>query len=275
MKTFLRYLPFLREIHRSPVDSPHKGQWRGALMFSLICACIIAWAENWDAGDLRRNRVYYENQGVSWTSHLYNGILVRWCLCFESPHKWFFIATHHIYPHISAYIQLYGWYAKIFNSTFSSTITSLSASQNNILVRARATYYLWLSKVLANERIRYITYYVSFQRLRPCSAINRNWPWSSDENHKVCQVTRYDQWRYALSVFTVNQECVLVAKPRISSSIIVVLGNRFSIKYDNGRPTLYPINTHKNQILLCLSWLTPSNNNTIDPSGRDIWVKCQ
>ena len=25
-------------IHRSPVDSPHKGQWRGALMFSMICA---------------------------------------------------------------------------------------------------------------------------------------------------------------------------------------------------------------------------------------------
>ena len=25
--------------HRSPVNSPHKGQWRGALMFSLICAC--------------------------------------------------------------------------------------------------------------------------------------------------------------------------------------------------------------------------------------------
>ena len=23
---------------RSPVNSPHKGQWRGALMFSLICA---------------------------------------------------------------------------------------------------------------------------------------------------------------------------------------------------------------------------------------------
>ena len=34
---FPRYWPFMREIHRSPVNSPHKGQWRGALMFSLIC----------------------------------------------------------------------------------------------------------------------------------------------------------------------------------------------------------------------------------------------
>ena len=29
---------FVRGIHRCPVNSPHKGQWRGALMFSLICA---------------------------------------------------------------------------------------------------------------------------------------------------------------------------------------------------------------------------------------------
>ena len=36
-KHFPRYWPFVRGIHRSPVNSPHKGQWRGALMFSLIC----------------------------------------------------------------------------------------------------------------------------------------------------------------------------------------------------------------------------------------------
>ena len=37
-KHFPRYWPFVRVIHRSPVNSPHKGQWRGALMSSLICA---------------------------------------------------------------------------------------------------------------------------------------------------------------------------------------------------------------------------------------------
>ena len=35
---FPRYWPFMRGIHRSPVNSPHKGQWHGALMFTLICA---------------------------------------------------------------------------------------------------------------------------------------------------------------------------------------------------------------------------------------------
>ena len=33
-----RYWPFMRGIHRSPVDSPHKGQWRGALVHFFICA---------------------------------------------------------------------------------------------------------------------------------------------------------------------------------------------------------------------------------------------
>ena len=37
-KYFPRYWPFVRGIHRSPVNSPHKGQWRGAFMFPLICA---------------------------------------------------------------------------------------------------------------------------------------------------------------------------------------------------------------------------------------------
>ena len=54
-----RYWPFVRGIHRSPVNSPHKGQWRGALMFSLIYVWINAWAKNRYAGDLRRHQVHY------------------------------------------------------------------------------------------------------------------------------------------------------------------------------------------------------------------------
>ena len=37
-KHFPRYWTFERGIHLPPVHSPHKGQWRGALMFSLISA---------------------------------------------------------------------------------------------------------------------------------------------------------------------------------------------------------------------------------------------
>ena len=58
-KHFPRYWPFVWEIHRSPVNSPHKGQWRGALMFSLICVWINGWVNNREAGDLRRYRAHY------------------------------------------------------------------------------------------------------------------------------------------------------------------------------------------------------------------------
>ena len=47
-------------INWHPVDSPHKGQWREALMCSLIWVVTIGSANNRDAGDLRRHRVHYD-----------------------------------------------------------------------------------------------------------------------------------------------------------------------------------------------------------------------
>ena len=38
----------------------HKGQWRGALMLSLICVWINAWVNNGEACDLRRHRAHYD-----------------------------------------------------------------------------------------------------------------------------------------------------------------------------------------------------------------------
>ena len=59
-KHFSRYWPFVRGIHRSPVNSPHKGQWRRDLMFSLIYAWMNSWVNNGEAGDLRRHRAHYD-----------------------------------------------------------------------------------------------------------------------------------------------------------------------------------------------------------------------
>ena len=53
---FSRYWSFVWGFHRSPVNSPHKAQWRGGLMFSLICA----WVNNREAGDLRRHHAHYD-----------------------------------------------------------------------------------------------------------------------------------------------------------------------------------------------------------------------
>ena len=59
-KHFPRYWPFVRGIHRSPVNSMHKGQWRETLMFSLICGRMNGWANNGDAGDLKRQLAHYD-----------------------------------------------------------------------------------------------------------------------------------------------------------------------------------------------------------------------
>ena len=57
---FPRYWPLVRGINRSPVNYPHKGQWRGALIFSLICTWINGYVNNREARDLRRHRVHYD-----------------------------------------------------------------------------------------------------------------------------------------------------------------------------------------------------------------------
>ena len=59
-KHFTRYWPFVWGIHRSPGNSPHKGQWRRALMFCFICAWISGWVNNREAGDLRRHCAHYD-----------------------------------------------------------------------------------------------------------------------------------------------------------------------------------------------------------------------
>ena len=58
-KHFPCYWPFVRGIHRSPVNSPHKGQRRGARMLSLICAWANSWVNYRCNGDLRRYRAHY------------------------------------------------------------------------------------------------------------------------------------------------------------------------------------------------------------------------
>ena len=70
METFSALLALCAGIHRSPVNSPHKGQWRGALIFSLICARINRWVNNGETGNLRRHRAHYD-------------AIVMWCKLFS------------------------------------------------------------------------------------------------------------------------------------------------------------------------------------------------
>ena len=76
METFPRYWPFVRGIHRAPVNFPHKGQWRGALVFCLICIWINAWVNNREAGDLRGYHAHYDVTVVITLINAFRGLQI-------------------------------------------------------------------------------------------------------------------------------------------------------------------------------------------------------
>ena len=58
METFSTLLAFCEGNPPVTVDSPHKGQWRGAFVFSLMCAGTNGWENNRDADDLKCHRAH-------------------------------------------------------------------------------------------------------------------------------------------------------------------------------------------------------------------------
>ena len=103
-KHFPRNWPFVWGIHRSPVNSPHKGQWRGALIFSLIfslmCAWINGWVNNREADDLRRHRRHY------YVTVMWNLLTKGW----PSP-AYFHYKTQPCGKHFHVYRVSTCWYA--------------------------------------------------------------------------------------------------------------------------------------------------------------------
>ena len=107
-KHFPRYWPYARGIHRWPVDSPHKGQWRGALMFSLICAWTNGRASNRVASDLTRHRSDYDVTVMVSFRWSYDATMVnaahvtfknsvgKWCR--HRPRYWPFVRGIHRWP---------------------------------------------------------------------------------------------------------------------------------------------------------------------------------
>ena len=79
---FPRYWPFVQGIHWSPVNSPHIGQWRGALVCASICTWMNGCVNNREAGDLRchpaHDDVSVMKSGHSTSMHVTCIDLVNW-----------------------------------------------------------------------------------------------------------------------------------------------------------------------------------------------------
>ena len=98
-KHFPRNWPFVRGIHRSPVNSP-QGQWRGALLFSLICARINGWVNNGEAGDLRRYRANHCNENTK-SPQSAKGVHNSWDILSHTQQRALLIFHGHFNPNNS------------------------------------------------------------------------------------------------------------------------------------------------------------------------------
>ena len=123
METFFTLLAIVRGFHWSPVNSPHKGQWRGALMFSLICAWINVWVNNGEAGDVRRHRAHYDV------------IVMYFCIRTRlSGHlPWFnefcsFTKTRHLWNSRAELFENTFLYARLKNGTYYAVAMSVRPS---------------------------------------------------------------------------------------------------------------------------------------------------
>ena len=101
-KHFPRYWLFVRGFHRSPVNSPHKGQWRGALMFSFSIACPVA--------DQRKHR---NSESLAFVRGTH-----RWPV--DSPHKG--PVTRKMFPFDDAIMHLSSIAAMASGPLFTKTI---------------------------------------------------------------------------------------------------------------------------------------------------------
>ena len=100
------FWPFVQRIHRSPVNSPHKGQSCGALMFSLICTWINSWVNNPEVGDLRRHRAHCDVSVMNMLYIIYSVsravctrvccVLHMLCFCALYIHGWYLLSTGQI-----------------------------------------------------------------------------------------------------------------------------------------------------------------------------------
>ena len=118
-------------IHRSPVNSPHKGQWHWALMFSLICAWINGWAYNREAGDLRRHHARYNVTVMNDRNQMFVFHIKPYdwndanALPDQHPLYGLFSSIHEMLWHSRAHL----WMKVVYSTTYPQVNTSITVSR--------------------------------------------------------------------------------------------------------------------------------------------------
>ena len=128
------YWPFVRGIHRSPVNSPHKGQWCGALMFTLICARINGSVNNRDAGDLRCHHAHCDVIVMIAANHYNFGqtiTIFSCCIWFYDLRSYYyciqtiFVCMHIFYLAMKCFVGMWVPVCDCWKFCFGTQIVSL------------------------------------------------------------------------------------------------------------------------------------------------------
>ena len=147
---------FVRRIHRSPVNSPYKGQWRGALIFSLICACLNkrlskqsrGWRFETPSGSYDVNVMQFEKAcTANWldTNHEYFILIITRDSEGIMFSPWVFVCVsvyvcHDVWPddltmkdwcHTKNILQVHCWGCLVVQIMFHALMTSLMTSQDH------------------------------------------------------------------------------------------------------------------------------------------------
>ena len=151
-------------IHRSPVNSPHKGQWRGALMFSLIYAWINSWVNNREAGDLRRHPTHRDGIIMVLMINLYHvTFLVYFGNYDDNIHTWIDLNNYNL------------------NKSADYVFTLVYKFGGSCSLVHRMTY-KWLFKIISNL-VRIIVY--SHEQTQVWSNVVHNWPMIISTSSKI------------------------------------------------------------------------------------------
>ena len=144
-KHFTRYWPFVRGIHRSRLNSHHRGQWRGTVMFPLILAWTKVCASNRDTGDLRGHSAHYNVTVMGSPPYCRKLAITRNYLGFQQC--------------LAKFIELYF----VGNSSFVLTI-SLSGDKDGTIdnVSLMATL-----RILSRSAYNFTIYHIDLRETRP------------------------------------------------------------------------------------------------------------
>ena len=122
-----------------PVNSPHKGQWRGALMFSLICVLINGWVNSREAGDMRCHRGHYDVNVMTkicvWCAYP-KLFPMKYCICWCT---FWTLQRHHIRPYL-------GWNPASGDHCFDSGLTAHFTDSFSVVIQIQWKFNCDISK---------------------------------------------------------------------------------------------------------------------------------